>query len=66
MIHLHCTRTDRLYRVVGWSAAEKTITLRGEHGDFVEPLRPVAELEAMGYTRIVGPIEGAIGENANG
>lgn len=66
MIHLKCHRTDRLYRVVAFDKEANTITLRGLHGQFTETLRPVSEFEAIGYTRIVGPVEGAIEETSNG
>lgn len=60
IIHLRCTRTGRVYRVTAFDSVEKTITLTGRHGSFVEPLRPVAELKELGYERIIGAFDGMI------
>ena len=59
IIHLRCTRTSRLYRVVAYDAAAKTVTLKGKNGSFTEPFDP-ARFKEMGYERIIGPVEGAI------
>lgn len=60
IIHLRCTRTGRLYRVVTFNPEKKEITLKGKHGTFVEPLRPLPQLREMGYERVVGPVDGMI------
>ena len=59
MIHLRCTRTGRLYRVVSVDEVTRAVKLKGLLGTFVEKWDPKA-LKDMGYERIVGPVEGAI------
>ena len=59
MIHLRCTRTGRLYRIVSVDEVTRTVTLKGKHGTFPEKWDPKA-LKEMGYERVVGPVEGAI------
>jgi hypothetical protein len=59
MIHLRCTRTGRLYRVVSVDEVAKTVTLKGKSGTFPEKWDPKA-FKAMGYERVIGPVEGAI------
>lgn len=64
IIHLRCTRTLRLYRVVGYDADAKSITLRGKNGSFVEPFDP-SRFKELGYERIIGPVEGMIEVDAS-
>jgi hypothetical protein len=59
IIHLRCTRTGRLYRVVAVDEVTKDVTLKGKLGTFKQKWDPAA-LKAMGYERIIGPVEGAI------
>ena len=59
IIHLRCTRTSRLYRVVAYDPVAGNVTLKGKNGKFVEPFDP-ARFKEMGYERIIGPVEGAI------
>ena len=59
MIHLRCTRTKRLYRVVAVDEGTRQVTLRGKHGTFTEKWDPKAFKE-MGFERVLGPVEGAI------
>ncbi len=62
-IHLRCTRTGRLYRVV--TLTPEQITLRGMNGQFIEPFRPMSEFREMGYERIIGPVDGMIEDVAS-
>lgn len=59
IIHLKCTRSGRMYRVIAYDAVAKTVTLRGKNGKFVEPFAP-AQFKEMGYERVIGPVEGMI------
>ena len=59
MIHLRCTRTGRLYRVVAVDEGTRQVTLKGKHGTFTEKWDPKA-FKAMGYERVLGPVTGAI------
>ena len=59
IIHLRCTRTGRLYRIVSVDEVAKTVTLTGTSGTVVETWAPKA-FKAMGYERVIGPVEGAI------
>ena len=59
IIHLRCTRTGRLYRVVSVDEVAKTVTLKGLNGAFKEKWDPKA-FKQMGYERVIGPVEGAI------
>ena len=59
IIHLKCTRTGRLYRIVAVDDVTRTVTLKGRLGTFKEKWDPKA-LKEMGYERIIGPIEGGI------
>lgn len=59
IIHLKCTRTGRVYRIVAFDSDKKLVTLRGKNGTFVEPFRP-AQFREMGYERIVGAFDGMI------
>ena len=59
MVHLRCTRTQRLYRVLAIDPVEKVATLKGKLGEFTQPWDREA-LQAMGYQRVNGPVEGAI------
>lgn len=59
IVHLKSTLTNRLYRVVAIDPVEKVATLKGTLGEFTQKWDRTA-LEAMGYTRVNGPIDGAI------
>ena len=54
-MYLKSDRTGRHYRVVTLDKEANTITLKGKHGQWTEPLRPVADFEKIGYQRITGP-----------
>jgi hypothetical protein len=60
MMHLKCTRTGRMYRVIGHDPVALTITIKGPNGTFTEPFVSGARFTELGYERILGPVEGAI------
>ena len=59
IVHVKCTRTDRVYRVLAYDAETGQALMQGKFQKFKNSYNPQV-LKELGYTQIVGPFEGMI------